>query len=39
MILLISMHITISSPEGKYENGDDVIQTDTFLYFVKTKIE
>jgi len=31
MIILFYSHITISSPESKYDGDDDLINSDTFL--------
>jgi len=39
MIFLIHTHITISSPESKYHNDDDVMISDSFLKNVNAKIE
>jgi len=38
MIFLIAIKIIITSPEGKYENDDTVINFCTFLYKIQANI-
>jgi hypothetical protein len=36
--IFIYIHITVTSPESKYENDDDAIFCNSFLKIVKAKV-